>query len=227
MNTTQQLQVASIVKGIPALKQPEFQVPRLQELLGDLEAAYEAITRLSSQQATRTTSDGTRRALLRDALRERHLLRISKDAQLYLEGLPGVKTFFHVPHKRVKDEALLEATDRVLKHAKEHEDIFIARRYRRDFIKRAQAAADALKAQMEDTDTVVSRRSAATSALKRAIRKGRKVMDSIDRNVAAELADNPDALRSWASAYRIPQKRGRPKNNRRARQIFPVPNQDS
>lgn len=126
----------------------------------------------------------------------------------------------------IKDAELLDASDRILANAKEHEKVFIAHRYPKDFIAKAQAAADALRDKLADPNTVVSRRSTATFALKPAIKRGRKVMDSIDKNVAAELSGDAAALSRWARAYRVPRKLGRPKNNRRGRPIYPPPDEN-
>jgi len=221
----QDRQWASIKAGLAALLEPPYQTPRLQRLRGDLEAAHKKIDALYTAQLreSRARSEGAMRDQLRVKLRKGHLKPISDDAEILLEGLPGVEDFFHVPHKRTKDEELLEAADRILRHAEEHKDVFIQGRWAKDFVQKAQAAADALKAKLEDGDTVVNRRSHATHHLQPAIAKGRKLMGSIDTAVGSELADNPVACARWANAMRVPQTRGRPKNNRRGRRIYPPP----
>jgi hypothetical protein len=151
---------------------------------------------------------------------------ISADAKVRLEGLPGVNEFFHVPHKRTKDDEMFEATKRVLQHAKEYEDTFIEGGFHKDFIKRAQAAADTLQAKLGDGNTAMNRRSRATSSLPDAILKGRNIMRSITSAVEEELADNQVAVKRWARAMRVPQTKGRPKNNRRARHVYPPRDED-
>ena len=225
MENYESRQWESIKAALAALKEPAYQTPRLQRLRDDLEAAHKAIDSLFMAQfrEERRRSDGVMIKRLREKLREGHLLPISDDAEILLEGLPGVADFFHVPHKREKDEVLFEATDRILRNAKEYEDVFIKGRWAKDFIHKARAAADALKAKLDDGDTVVNRRSYATHSLKPAIAKGRKIMRSIDKTVASELTDNSAARSRWADAMRVPKTRGRPKNNRRGRRIDPPP----
>lgn len=215
----------SIKAGLAALKEAPYQTPRLQRLRDDLEAANKTINALFMTQLReqRARTDGEMIERLRVKLRKGHLLRISKDAAVLLEGLPGVDDFFHVPHKRETDEALFEATVRILRNAGQYEDVFIQGRWEKDFIQKAQAAADALKAKLDDGDTVVNRRSHATHSLKPAIAKGRKIMGSIDETVQSELADNAAAKARWARAMRVPRTLGRPKNNRRGRRIDPPP----
>ena len=162
---------------------------------------------------------------LREELRA-HLLPISADAEILLEGMPGIKEFFFVPHKRSKDETLFKTTERVLRHAEEYKSVFVDEgKYATDFIEKAQAAADALKAKLESSDTVINRRSRATASLEPAIIKGRKIMTSITKTVRSELAANPVARKRWEDAARVPKTRGRPKDNRRSRRIFPPPDE--
>lgn len=223
MEAYQEQQWQSIKNGVFALGDPAFQTPHLKRLRTDLEAANKVIDDLYSAQARdhSVAWDGEELDRLRVRLREHHLMVISEDARLLLEGLPGVDDFFHVPHKRVSDQDLLAAADRVLRNAKDHERVFVKGGFAKDFIRKAQAAVDALKAKLDDGDTKMNRRSRATSSLPAAIAKGRKIMRAIDRAVAAELADDALARARWARAMRIPQKVGRPKNNRRARRVDP------
>lgn len=225
METYQYQQWESIKAGLAALKEAPFQTPRLQRLRSDLEAAHKTIDALYMTQLReeRTRSEGVMIDRLRVKLRKDHLLPISEDAGLLLEGLPGVDDFFHVPHKRAKDEELFKAADRILGHAKEYENVFVEGKFAKDFIQKAHAAADALKAKLDDGDTVVNRRSHATHSLKPAIAKGRKIMRSIDKTVASELLDDSAARARWSRAMRVPRKLGRPKNNRRGRLIYPAP----
>jgi hypothetical protein len=225
MENYQNRQWATIKAGVAALKEAPYQTPRLQRLRGDLEAAHKKIDALFMTQLheSRVRSEGVMREQLRVKLRQGHLKPICKDARVLLDGLPGVKEFFHLPHKRTKNKELLEAADRILRHAEEHKAVFVKGRWAKDFIKKAEAAADALKAKLDDGDTVISRRSNATHSLGPALAKGREIMGSIDSAVNSELADNLPACRRWADAYRVPQTRGRPKNNRRARRIYPPP----
>ena len=228
MENYQERQCASITAGLAALMEPPYQTPRLQRLRDDLEAAYKKIDQLSMTQLREklARSDGVMREQLRVKLRKGHLKPICDDARVLLEGLPGVREFFHVPHKRTKDTLLLEAADRILRNAEEHKAVFLKGRWAKDFIQKAEAAAEALKAKLENGDTVVSRRSNATHGLGPAIAKGREIMGSINSAIGSELADNPVACRRWAEAYRVPQTRGRPKNNRRGRRIYPPPDEE-
>jgi hypothetical protein len=228
MENYQGRQWASIKAGLATLTEPPYQTPRLQRLRGDLEEAHKKIDALFLTQVreSRMLSEGAMRERLRDQLRDGHLKPICKDAHVRLDGLPGVDEFFHLPHKRTKNDDLLEAADRIFRHAEEHKAVFFKGRWAKDFIKEGRAAANALKAKLGDTDTVVSRRSSATHSLGPAIAKGRQIMASIDSAVNSELANNLPARRRWAEAYRVPQTRGRPKNNRRARRIYPPPDKE-
>lgn len=227
MEADDQLRWESIKRGLAALAERPFQIPRLTRLRGDLTAANKEINDLYMAQMRENTgaADGKEIGRLRDQMRKR-LLSISTDAKVRLEGLPGVKEYFHVPHKRTPDAEMFKAAERVLQHAKEREDVFIEGGFRKDFVRRAQASVDALKDKLADGNTSMNRRSHATHHLPDAIGKGRDIMRSITMAVNEELEDNKVACARWARAMRVPQKVGRPKNNRRARHIYPPPDDD-
>jgi hypothetical protein len=225
MQTDQYQRGASIKAALRVLTEPEFQTPRLIRLRAELEAANAEIDRLSSTQSRERhiSSDGALIEQLRVTLREDHLMVISEDAEVLLEGMPGITDSFRVPHKRGTDENLFKAADRVLGNAEQYEDVFIGGGWDKDFIQQARAAMDALKAKLDDGDTFMNRRSRATHSIPAAIKKGRKIMVSIDKTVTAQLRGNEAARKRWKKAQRIPKKIGRPKNNRRMRPIYPPP----
>ena len=218
----------SIKAALIALNDPAFQTPRLKRLRASLVATMNEIDLLYMTQTRERAVgyDGAMLEALRVKLRQGHLLSISKDADLLLEGMPGIADFFWVPHKRVSDEALLDAADRVLTNAKRHEEVFIGGGWDKDFIAQARTAAKALKAKLNDGNTVVNRRSRATASIPAAIAKGRKIMRTIDTTVKAQLVDDAPARERWKRAMRVPKKPGRPKNNRRGRRVDP-PSEDA
>ncbi len=213
---------ASIKAALIILERPEFQTPRLKRLREDLVRAEAEIARLSATQSAEGNIkyDGELIDRLRVTLREDHLMAISDEAEVLLEGMPGIADSFRVPRSRT-DEDLFKAADRILENARLYEDTFIGGGWDVDFIKQAEAAIDALKGKLDNTDTFMNRRWNATRSIPAAIKRGRKIMKSIDRTVTAQLRANKAARKLWKSAHRIPKKTGRPKNNRRSWRVDP------
>jgi hypothetical protein len=220
MQTRQQLLVASMDNALVTLIGDAFQIPRLKALRIELESARGKIWELATRQmlSDRPGLDGEITKELRDTLRTKYLKPISADAEVLLEGTPGLKDSFRIPHKRDSDEKLLVAAERIFKNASTYRNDFVDRRgYAPDFIACGKAAADALKARLKEGNTVMNRRSRATASLPKAIAKGRKIMDAIDKTVVAELGDDQSSLEMWKASYRVPKKIGRPTTKRRAK----------
>jgi hypothetical protein len=214
MDNDQLRQRGSIQKALVFLGLPGHQTPRLAIRRAKLEKADAAIAALDSTQSRESNDGDTRTAkMLRAALRKHHLKAISRDAKLFLDGVPGVKEMFRMPHMRVADSKLVDAARRIVDNAKPFEDTFIDEAgYRADFIARAEKAIDALEAHMKKPDTAVNRRSRATASLPEALLEGRKILDSIDGIIEDEFADDKSTRDLWKRARRLPGKIGRPKN---------------
>jgi hypothetical protein len=214
MDNDQLRQWSSIKKALAFLWLPGHQTPRLSIRQAKLEKADAAIEALRDTQSRESNDRDTRKAKwLRTDLRKHHLKALSRDAKLFLAGVPGIKDMFRMPHMRVADSKLVDAARRIVENAKPFEDTFIDEAgYRADFIARAEKAIDALAAHMKEPDSVVNRRSRATASLPEALLEGRKILDSIDGIIEDEFADDKSTRDLWKRARRLPGKIGRPKN---------------
>jgi hypothetical protein len=217
MESRQKLLLESIRKALITLRARAFQTPRLIRLRLQLQAAHDEIIALAQTQARGVDTEWYRESTdkLRVLLRESHLLAISNDAPLLLDGMPGIADEFRVPHKRAPDEELLKATDRILRNAERYKEAFIDGRWKEDFIDRARDAAEALEIKLAEGNPRLNRRSRATHSLPAAIAKGREIMRSIDRIVVAELGKDAAWASQWKAAFRVPKKLGRPKKKGR------------
>lgn len=214
MEERQHLVNQSIKHSLAILKMPAFAIPALAALRTDLEKASARIDQLMvTQIANRGDFERFRTAALRKELRLR-MLRISRDAVIRLDGLPGIKEDVRVPHANASNADLLEAKSRLVKNLRPHMKTLYKGGLPKDSIPRLEAVAKAFAAKLANTDTYINRRSRATSSLPEALAHGRKIVNAIDSVARLELADNPAALRTWAKAKRIPLKLGRPKKKR-------------
>lgn len=215
MDTDQLRQWSSIQRGIVFLRGPEYQTPRLVIRLAKLEKAFAEIEALRDTQSRNSnTGDTVKANSLRTTLRKHHLKAISRDAKVFLDGVPGVKEMFRMPHMRVADSKLIDEARRIIKNAKPFGRTFIDEGgYHADFIARAEKAIDALTAHLKEPDTAVNRRSRATASLPKALLKGRAILDSIDGIIEDEFADDKGTRDLWRKARRLGGKIGRPKNN--------------
>src|SRR5258708_38267026 len=126
MHADQRQRWASIKAAFISLGRPEYQTPRLKRLREDLVKAEAEIARLSATQSAEGNIkyDGALVDRLRVTLREDHLMAISDEAAVLLEGMPGIADSFRVPRSRT-DEDLCKAADRILENARLYEDTFI------------------------------------------------------------------------------------------------------
>src|SRR5258708_9219948 len=150
---------ASSKAALISLGRPEYETARLKRLREDRVKAEAEIARLSATQSAEGNIkyDGALIERLRVTLREDHLMAISDEAEVLLEGLPGIADSFRVPHRSRTDEDLFKAADRILENARLYEDTFIGGGWDVDFIKQAEAAIDALKDKLGNTDTFMNR----------------------------------------------------------------------
>jgi hypothetical protein len=214
MDNDELRQWASIQNARKFLRLPGRQTPRLSIRLAKLEKVDAEIAALKDTQSRESNDGDTRTAkMLRVALRKHHLRVICRDAKLYLQGEPGVKDMFRMPHERTADSKLVDAARRIVDNAKPFKATFIDEAgLRTDFIARAETAIDALEAHMKQPDTAANRRSRARASLPDALREGRRILDSIDGIIDDEFADDKSTRDLWKRARRLPGKIGRPKN---------------
>jgi hypothetical protein len=217
MNSRQQRVLASIANALSCLKLPLFQLPRLTRLREELAAKRREIESLGVTQHVEThRSSGLEKIeSLRGDLRARHLMPISREGKRLLKGMPGIDDALRIPHKRAKDDELLDASARILENVEPHAAVFRKALFHRDFIKRARRAADALaKEQVINANRPPARGSRATTDLKVALAEGREIIRSIDGLIEAEFFGNSAALQVWKGSKRVPKKMGRPKKRR-------------
>ena len=217
MKTPQDNARRSIQNGLIVLKLYEPQLPAIHFLRAELQKADKEIDALAFAQFSENTNvgyDGATLKRLKDALREKHLLKLKSTAEVLLEGMPGIKEDFAVPHKKCSVTDLLEAAERIARNAERHKAVFLRAKLKKGFIKELRAAAKALEAKSKNPDTIINRRARATASLPEPIRRGRRIMKSIGRILAAELPPSSVALSQWKEAERLPKKMGRPKKRR-------------
>jgi hypothetical protein len=214
MNSRQERVRTSIDGVLGCLGRPPFIIPRLAPLRRELAAKRLEIQSLAVTQSVDTGRSRDVRKIegLREELRARHLIPISREGNRLLKGMPGIAESLRVPHKRVKDEDLLKASARILKNAEAYAPVFRKALFHRDFIKRARRAADALAIEQAiDAKRPTTRGSRATNDLKVTLAECREIIRSIDGLVEAEFFGDSTALHVWHVSKRIPKKMGRPK----------------
>jgi hypothetical protein len=215
MEARQELVNQSIKHALAVLRLPAFDIPALTGLRADLQKASARIDQLTATQAgNRSSFERDRIVALRKELRLR-MLRISRDAVIRLDGLPGIKEDVRVPHANASSAELLEAKTRLVKNLRPHMKTLHKAGLPKDSIPRLEAVAKAFAAKLANTDTYINRRSRATSSLPEALAHGRKLVSAIDSVARLEFADNATVLHVWARAKRIPLKLGRPKKKPR------------
>ena len=217
MNSRQDRVSDSIDSAHGCLTLDEFKIPRLAQLRRELDDTVRDIKALRVKQDldTNRRQDSRKIESLREELRVKHLIPISREGKRRLKGTPGIADALHVPHKRAKDTELLDAAARILENAEPHAAVFRKALFPRDFITRARRAAKALaKEHAANANRPPVRGSRATHDLKAALSEGREIIRSIDGIVEAEFFDDTVTLHVWRKARRIPKKAGRPKKRR-------------
>jgi hypothetical protein len=216
MNTRQSLVFTSLMNTVHILERPEFDRPELTALRAKLVKAAKDVADLRFEQEVRnkhTGLDGGRIKVLRIELRKQ-LLRLSHNAVVTLEGLPGIEEDVRVPHANEKNAELLEATARILKNLRPHLKTLYRNGISRESITRIETTAKALKAKLADGDTAIVRRSRATSSIPDAIRKARLVVRALDDTIRLEFPGDQQMQFLWQDAKRVPRKLGRPKKRK-------------
>jgi hypothetical protein len=216
MDTRQTLVFASLNSTVAFLKSPKFDGPATAALRAKLVTATKAVGDLQFQQevANRYTgADGAKIKALRTDLRKR-LLRLSHNAVVTLDGLPGIEEDVRVPHANEKNQELLEATARILKNLRPHLKTLYKNGVSRESITQIETTAKALAAKLADGDTTIARRSRATSSIPDAIRKARRIVTALDDAIRLEFREDMQLLLQWQSAKRVPRKLGRPKKRK-------------
>lgn len=217
METRQELVYESVRNCVLALKTPTFDRREIAGLRAELEQSANALRDLYREQLNTnqvTGADGKQIATFRRDVRSR-LLRISSHAVATLEGVPGIEEDVRMPHANAKNAELLDATTRIIRNVRAHLKTLHKTGLPKDSIARLDAAAKALAAKADSSDTAIARRSRATSSIPAALRRARKIVKALDATIKLEFADKQLVLLEWSRAKRIPRKIGRPKNRRR------------
>jgi hypothetical protein len=215
MNTRQQLQFDSLVSCDTVLDRSAFRRDELAALRGRFKQATSEVRKLWYDQGyahSQRGGDGATLRKLRADLRSR-LIRVRRHAVVVLRGLPGIREDLSMPHAGAKDSEQLKAAARILKNLRPHLKTLHDTGLPRGAIADIEAVVKALKAKTASSDTAISRRSRATASLPDAIREARDLARALDAAIRAEISD-VTALTIWASSYRIPRKKGRPKKRR-------------
>jgi hypothetical protein len=216
MNTRQTLVLTSLRNTVLALEDPVFDRPELNALTKKLQQATKAVADLQYQQEwvnKYTGDDGAKTKALRISLRKR-LLRLSHHAVIWLEGLPGIEEDVRVPHANTTSEKLLEETARILKNLRPHLKTLYKNGISKESVTLIETTAKALAAKLGDGNTVIARRSRATSDIPDAIRKARRIVGVLDDTIKLEFPHENMLQHRWAAAKRIPAKLGRPKKKK-------------
>lgn len=216
MDNRQTLVFASLNNTLEILKRSEFDRPELAALRTKLRQATKAVADLQFRQEITnkyTGGDGARIKALRVDLRKR-LLRLSHNAVVILDGLPGIEEDVRVPHANEKSKELLEATARILKNLRPHLKTLYRNGISKESITQIETTAKALVAKLADGDTAISRRSRATSSIPDAIRKARRIVTALDDTIRLEFPLEKELQFLWMNAKRVPRKLGRPKKRK-------------
>jgi hypothetical protein len=216
MNADQETQARSISNTVAILDgDPAFQTPRISKRLAELVEIDRRIWNLSAEQGSSSYTRGAATLKhLRAQLRKDHINPLSADGKLFLVGEPGIKDSLRLPHARASDAKLIEAARRITSNIRPFKETFIQEGYRPDFLERAEQAIDRFERITSQPPDEVTRRSRATRELPEAIRRGRRIMDAIDRLIQTDLAGDKLNRAMWKKTYRLPRKIGRPKAKR-------------
>ena len=216
MDSRQTLVFASLNNTVEILKRSEFDRPELAALRKKLQDATKAVADLQFQQEiinNYTGVDGGRIRALRKDLRKR-LLRLSHNAIVTLDGLPGIEEDVRVPHANEKNKELLEATARILKNLRPHLKTLYKNGISRESINQIETTAKALAAKLADSDTAMARRSRATNSIPDAIRKARRIVRALDDTIRLEFPDERQLQFLWNHSKKVPRKLGRPRKRK-------------
>jgi hypothetical protein len=215
MTSRQLRQWKSIKKSLDTLRQRGFNHPEIVSSTKDLIVVEKRIAELARKQSFATTGDAKRIKILREELRVRYMLRISRRAKVLLTGVAGIREDFHVPHAKASTKELIDAARRIAKHYRTYEKSFLGVGYAKDLGSKFEATIDAFEKWSANADTAISRRSFATKSLPEELALARNIIGSIDATVRSELADDEVAVRTWKPAKRVPGRIGRPKKRRK------------
>lgn len=214
MNTRQSLQIESIRGCLAILRKPDFDTTEIKTLTARLKEAFAEIEQLYVTQVAEdiARAGGTART---KALREKvrlQLRRVSRRALVELEGLPGIEDELRMPPGNAKDLDLVKAVARILKNLRPHLKSLYVAGLPPNAVTQLEDSAKLLKMRATNPDTPIARRSRATASLPAAIRRARRIARSLDTSINADLSDV--AITRWATVYRIPRKKGRPRKPR-------------
>jgi hypothetical protein len=214
MEGRQELVFASLKHSRITLGTELFAIPELAELRARLDKVCAEIDKLAlDQRGPRRHPDCANLPKAREDIRK-HLLMIAEQAEVALDGLPGLKEDFRVPHRNANNRILLDATQRIIRNSRPHLASLFEVGLPRNTIDVLETLSREVAAMDARPNTEIARASRATLAIPGALRRGRKIIDALDRTIKVLFADDRVTLNTWAGAKRIPKKPGRPRKPR-------------
>ena len=198
---------------------------RAQQFLDDNQAALvgitplarqaldESVARLTSfaidQKAGRTSSKGAteKQRALRALLRSKHMKPIALVARAKLRAVPEFNAL-RMPPFAITAARLIAAAEDMAEQGAKYESVFIECGLKPDFAKSLVAAADAVKASVDERNKNRGRQVGGTAGLESEQKQGRAALRLLDACIVPILDQNDPLLAEWRSVRHIPHKPG-------------------
>lgn len=138
---------------------------------------------------------------LRSALRNKHMLPISRIARRVI-SVPEVNVKFRLPRKVKDNQVILDAARGMAQAAEEHAAVFVQEGLPQDFVAQLRSAIDALQSVLGNRVASQRRRAMSRDALDKLIKRGIGTVGILDAIVKPKIEENTDILAGWNRAKR-------------------------
>jgi len=184
--------------------------PLYKRMREQLATASARIAALSVDQGDRMQRAETKRlAVLRQRLRRERLMPLAKIAKPLLKFAPGTQMIIRVPHARVDTLTLARHGEKVAKALVPHTRLLVSAGYAKDFLAQLRTESRELAALADGYEKQRRRRSIATAAIKREMKRGMDALGVIEGILTAHPSQSEERS-AWKWARRVTAKVGRP-----------------
>jgi hypothetical protein len=176
----------------------------------DLPALAEAQYRAHS----RLVEVGGEILVLRQLLREDHMIKIARTGKKVMKHVPDARAAFKVPGKRATSAKLVARARAMARFAKPAHDDFLNEDFPPDFLTRMLDAARELKDLEHERENTLRRQKATTAALATNVPAARADVAILDGLLLPRFRKERPLLHAWTFAKKLRGRRGRPMDRR-------------
>ncbi|HVT38017.1 MAG TPA: hypothetical protein VHE78_03165 [Gemmatimonadaceae bacterium] len=217
MQNDQHRQIDSIIRVSQFMADHQLDGPPYTAVRKRIDAAAIALPALAEAQYrahSRVVEVGGEILLLRQALREDHMIKIARTGKMVMKHDPGARKTFKVPGKRATSAALVTRARAMAKLAKPAHDEFVREDFPPDFLTRMLNTAHELKGLEHERETTLRRQKATTAALATGVPAARADVSILDGLLLPRMRKERPLLHAWTFAKKLRGRRGRPMDRR-------------